>query len=99
MAEMPFGTFSVLTFIGGLTWAFALALAGDALAANWQGVSSAFAAVSTISGVLIVAGISLWVLRRLRAPCRLGVPPEAAASSPMTTPTPAAGSHELFDRR
>jgi membrane protein DedA with SNARE-associated domain len=99
MAEMPFATFSLLTLLGGLTWAFALALAGDALAANWQRVSSTFTAASTVLAVLVVARISLLVFSRFRAPRRLGVPPDAAASSRMTTPRPVAGSYELFDRR
>lgn len=68
IAEMPVGTFSVLTLVGSLPWTFALALAGDALARNWKPVSSAFTPVSIAFGVLIVAAIALWVVRRLRSP-------------------------------
>lgn len=68
IAEMPVGTFSALTLVGSLPWTFALALAGDALATNWKPVSSAFTPVSIVFGVLIVAAIALWVVRRLRSP-------------------------------
>lgn len=93
MAEMPFGTFSGLTFLGSLPWAFALALAGDALAANWQRLLSAFTPVSTALGVLTAAGIGLWALRRLQSTRRLGPSPEVPAPSRTVPPTGAARSH------
>ncbi|HET8990601.1 MAG TPA: DedA family protein [Acidimicrobiales bacterium] len=65
IAEMPLGTFSVLTVLGSLPWTFALALAGDAVAANWKSVSSAFTPISLVVGALIVIAIAWWVLRRL----------------------------------
>ncbi|MDA8290653.1 MAG: DedA family protein [Actinomycetota bacterium] len=78
VAEMRFGTFSVLTLVGSLPWTFALALAGDALASNWSSVSSAFTPVSIAFGVLIVAAIAFWAVRRLSATGRRG----ASAESP-----------------
>jgi membrane protein DedA with SNARE-associated domain len=57
IAQMPVGPFSLLTVAGSLPWTFALALAGDALAANWKGVSQAFTPLSVAVGV-IVAGIA-----------------------------------------
>ncbi len=66
IAEMPLGPFVVLTFLGSLPWTFALALAGDALAANWSSVSHAFTPVSIAVAVLIVAAIAGWALRRWR---------------------------------
>ncbi|OYV58265.1 MAG: hypothetical protein B7Z69_09875 [Actinobacteria bacterium 21-73-9] len=65
IAEMPLGTFSLLTLVGSLPWTFALALAGDALAANWKSVSSAFTPISIVVGVLIVIAIAWWAVRRL----------------------------------
>ncbi len=65
IAEMPLGTFSVLTVLGSLPWTFALALAGDAVAANWKSVSSAFTPISLVVGALIVIAIAWWVFRRL----------------------------------
>lgn len=81
IAEMPLGTFSALTVLGSLPWSFAFALAGEALAANWQGVSSAFTPVSIAFGALIVAGIGVWAVRRLGTPGRRVASPEAEAPS------------------
>ncbi len=67
VAEMPVARFSILTLVGSLPWTFALALAGDALASNWSSVSNAFTPVSIVAGVLIVAWIAWWVVRRLRS--------------------------------
>ena len=65
IAEMPIGTFSVLTLLGSLPWTFALALAGDAVAANWKSVSSAFTPISIVVAALIVLGIAWWAYRRV----------------------------------
>lgn len=78
VAEMPVPTFSILTLLGSLPWTFAFAFAGDALAANWNSVSSAFTPVSIAFGVLIVAAIAWWLVRRLRMVGRGGASPEVA---------------------
>ena len=65
IAEMPIGTFSVLTLVGSLPWTFAPALAGDALAANWKSVSSAFTPISIVVGALIVVAIAWRAFRRM----------------------------------
>ena len=67
IAEMPLGTFSLLTLLGSLPWTFALAFAGDALAANWKHVANAFTPVSIVVGLVIVALIVRWLLKRARA--------------------------------
>jgi membrane protein DedA with SNARE-associated domain len=64
VAEMPIVRFSVFTFLGSLPWTFALAAAGDALASNWNSVASAFSDVSIVIGVVAVALIATWLLRR-----------------------------------
>ena len=66
VAEMPLVSFSALTLLGSLPWTFALAFAGDALAANWRSVSNVFTPVSIVVGVLIVAWIGWWIVSRLR---------------------------------
>ncbi len=66
VAEMPVGTFSVLTLVGSLPWTFALALAGDALASNWSSVSSAFTPISIGIGAVLVLAIVAWFVNRLR---------------------------------
>jgi membrane protein DedA with SNARE-associated domain len=68
IAEMPVGQFSALTALGSLPWTFALAIAGYEVAGNWRTVSSAFTPVTIAFGVLIVAAIAWWALRRLRTP-------------------------------
>jgi membrane protein DedA with SNARE-associated domain len=64
LAEMPIVRFSVFTLIGTLPWVFGLAVAGYALADSWQGVARAFTPVSIAVGVLAVAGIAWWIVRR-----------------------------------
>ena len=67
VAEMPVASFSALTLLGSLPWTFALALAGDALAANWSHVANAFTPISVVVGLVIVAVIARWLIRRSRA--------------------------------
>ena len=64
VAEMPLVSFSALTLLGSLPWTFALAFAGDVLAANWRSVSNVFTPVSIVVGVLIVAWIGWWIVSR-----------------------------------
>ncbi len=66
IAEMPVVQFTVLTALGSLPWTFALAIAGYEVAGNWKSVSSAFTPVTIVIGILIVAAIGWWVVRRLR---------------------------------
>ena len=79
MAGMPFGTFSGLTLLGSLPWAFGLALAGDALAANWQRLSSDLMPLCTALGVLSAVGIGVWALGRFQLGRRLSA---AASEAP-----------------
>jgi membrane protein DedA with SNARE-associated domain len=64
LAEMPVIRFSVFTLIGTLPWVFGLAVAGYALADSWQGIANAFTPVSIVVGVLAVAFIAWWIVRR-----------------------------------
>lgn len=68
IAEMPLTPFALLTLVGSLPWTFALAFAGEALAAHWQPVSAAFTPVSIVIAVAVVAAIAVWAIRRLREP-------------------------------
>jgi membrane protein DedA with SNARE-associated domain len=63
---MPVVPFTALTLVGSLPWTFAFALAGEALAANWQSVANAFTPISIVVGVLLVAWVAWWLLRRAR---------------------------------
>lgn len=64
IAEMPVGKFSLFTLLGSLPWTLALALAGRSLASNWQAVSKAATPISVGFGLVIVAIIVRWYLKR-----------------------------------
>jgi membrane protein DedA with SNARE-associated domain len=66
VAEMPLGRFTVYTVAGCLPWTFALAGVGYGLGSSWTKVERYFRPVSIVVGVLIVAGIAWWLLRRAR---------------------------------
>jgi membrane protein DedA with SNARE-associated domain len=66
VAEMPPVRFAIFTVIGGLPWIFGLALAGDAVAANWHHVEKYFTVITIVLAVIVVAVIVGWVVRRLR---------------------------------
>jgi membrane protein DedA with SNARE-associated domain len=66
IAEVPVGSFAVLTGLGTLPWTFGLAIAGDSVASNWKSVSNAFTPISIVVGVILVGLIVWWVVKRLR---------------------------------
>ena len=66
VAEMPLGRFSLYSLLGSLPWTFALAGVGYAVAASWDSVASAFTYASVAIGVVAVALIAWWVIRRIR---------------------------------
>jgi len=65
VAEMPLGRFSLYTLVGSLPWTFALAAVGDAVAANWNNVASAFTYVSIAVAVVVIAAVAWWIARRI----------------------------------
>jgi membrane protein DedA with SNARE-associated domain len=66
VAEMPFGTFSVYTFVGCLPWTFALAGVGYALGSRWTLVERYFRPISIVVATLIVIALGWWLIRRSR---------------------------------
>jgi membrane protein DedA with SNARE-associated domain len=66
VAEMPFGRFSVYTFVGCLPWTFALAGVGYALGSRWTLVERYFRPISILVATLIVVGLGWWLFRRAR---------------------------------
>jgi membrane protein DedA with SNARE-associated domain len=56
IARMPFGRFSVLTFLGALPWNGALVLAGYAARDNWEDLRSYLHLIDYAVVVLIIAG-------------------------------------------
>jgi membrane protein DedA with SNARE-associated domain len=67
VAEMPLGTFSAYTVAGCLPWTFALAAAGYAVGSQWKSIEHYFTPISVAIGIVLVAAIAWWVVRRIRA--------------------------------
>lgn len=66
VAKMPVVRFTVLTLIGAVPWTVGLAIAGDAVGAEWTHIRSAFDYVDYAVIVLVVLAIAYLVVRRLR---------------------------------
>ena len=66
VAEMPFGRFSAFTLAGCLPWTFALAGVGYAMGSRWTTVEKYCRPVSIVVGILLVAAIAWWLIRRAR---------------------------------
>lgn len=67
IAEMEPVRFGIYSFAGSLPWAFALLGTGWALGSSYKKVLSSFTLASVIVGVIVIAGIVWWLLRRRRA--------------------------------
>jgi membrane protein DedA with SNARE-associated domain len=67
MARMPFGKFTLYTFLGCLPWTFALTWAGMLLGDNWETFLRYGDPISwAIAGISVVL-IGWWLVRRYRA--------------------------------
>ncbi len=66
IAEMSVLKFGIFTLVGSLPWTFALAYIGQALAGNWQSISSASTPISVIFALAIIALIVWWYIKRRR---------------------------------
>lgn len=66
VAEMPFGKFTAYTFAGCLPWTFALAGVGYGLGSRWTTVEKFIRPIGIVLGVLIVAAIAWWLVKRYR---------------------------------
>ncbi|MHB1808196.1 MAG: DedA family protein [Solirubrobacteraceae bacterium] len=66
VAKMPIVRFTVLTLIGAIPWTIGLAVAGDAVGAEWTHIRSAFDYVDYVVVALIVLGVAYLAVRRMR---------------------------------
>jgi len=67
VARMPFGKFTLYTFLGCLPWTFALTWAGLILGDNWETVLRYGEPISWVIAIAGVAFITWWLVRRARA--------------------------------
>jgi len=66
-AKMPVLRFTLLTVAGSLIWNAALIGAGYLLGDNWQRIEAFLGPISVVVGMLIVAAIVAFVIRRRRS--------------------------------
>jgi membrane protein DedA with SNARE-associated domain len=79
VARMPFGKFTLYTFLGCLPWSFALTWAGVLLGNNWETFLRYGEPISLAIGIAAVAFIVWWIVRRVRArraAAEVGDPPD-----------------------
>jgi len=64
IAKMPFGKFTLYTFLGCIPWTFALTWLGVLVKDNWEQVLDYFDLPTLIIGGLVVVAAVIWYLRR-----------------------------------
>jgi membrane protein DedA with SNARE-associated domain len=64
IAKMPFGKFTLYTFLGCIPWTFALTWVGVIVEDNWERVLEYFNLPTLIIGALVVLAAGAWYLRR-----------------------------------
>src|SRR5918996_79913 len=67
VARMPFGKFTLYTFLGCLPWTFALTWAGLILGDNWETVVRYGEPISIAIGAVLAVLIGWWLWKRYRA--------------------------------
>ena len=66
VARMPFGRFTLYTFLGCLPWSFALAWGGYVLGENWEAVLRYGEPISWAIAIGVVLFIGWWLWKRAR---------------------------------
>jgi membrane protein DedA with SNARE-associated domain len=80
VAKMPFGKFTLYTFLGVIPWTYALTYAGVVVKDNWESVLGYFNAPAfVLAGVLVVAALVWQIRRRKNKKLVAAVEAEAAA--------------------
>lgn len=67
IAKMPFGKFTLYTFLGVVPWTFALAWLGVVVGDNWESVLSYFDIPTLIIGTALVVIAGGWYWRRRKS--------------------------------
>ena len=66
IAEMPFGKFTLYTFLGVIPWTFALTYGGVLVGDNWERIADSFTVPSIVIGLLLLIAVIVWFVRRRR---------------------------------
>jgi membrane protein DedA with SNARE-associated domain len=64
IAKMPFGKFTIYTFLGVIPWTFALTWVGYVVEDNWEKVVDYFDVPVLVIGSALLLGCAVWYLRR-----------------------------------
>lgn len=67
IAKMPFGKFTLYTFLGVVPWTLMLTWIGVVVEDNWEKVLSYFDVPTLVIGGLVVVGAAWWYLRRRKS--------------------------------
>jgi membrane protein DedA with SNARE-associated domain len=66
IARMPFGKFTLYTFLGVIPWTYALTYAGVLVEDNWEKVLHYFDAPTLIIGAIVLLAIVYFFIKRRR---------------------------------
>ena len=66
VSRMHFGRFVIYSFVGSVPWCYFLAYIGKVLGQNWESVRKYFHGADAVIGVVIVAGLALFLYHHLR---------------------------------
>ena len=66
VARMPFGKFTVLTFLGVIPWTYGLTYVGVVVGDNWERVVEFFNVPTLVIGGALATAVVVWYVRRRR---------------------------------
>jgi membrane protein DedA with SNARE-associated domain len=66
VARMSMGRFVVYTFVGSFIWCWVLAWIGEKLGQNWSTLGVYFHRFDALIGIVLVAGLALYIWRHLK---------------------------------
>ncbi|MDQ3981654.1 MAG: DedA family protein [Actinomycetota bacterium] len=67
IARMPFGKFTLYTFLGVVPWTAGLTYLGVVVEDNWENVLNYFDVPTLVIGLALVVGATVWYLRRRKS--------------------------------